>query len=103
MENLNYITINTLEALKENRELVIAEIKENLGYYDLKDSRENLVTIMSKLAAMVTASNYTSLEWTITESIQECIETTIESLGNSIDMGSVNRENALNNLPSSLR
>jgi hypothetical protein len=103
MENLNYITINTLEALKENRELVIAEIKENLGYYDLKDSRENLVTIMSKLAAMVTASNYTSLEWTITESIQECIETTIASLGNSIDMGSVNRENALNNLPSSLR
>ena len=93
--------VESIEDLKANREEIIAEIKEQAETNDMGFVKK----VMKQIMELVTASNYGDLDYDIYETIEHSIsdvQRMTESTP-SVDMGEINRRNALANLPSSMR
>ena len=87
--------LETIEDCKFQRDSIIAIINEN---------KCDVVLAMKQVAAIVTSSNYSEMDLTMEETVEKACKDSKRMTGKSvIDMGSINRENAMKNLPSSLR
>lgn len=95
--------ISTIQELKDNRDEIIETIKSQLVCFDETVTPQRVKEVMVQISHLVTASNYQDLDMDIWETIDESIEATQRKTELPIDMGSINRANAMNNLPSSLR
>ena len=86
--------VETIEDLKFQREYILSLIPSNL---DVKK-------VMNHIVLIISASNFTDMEFTTTELVERACND-VSKMSNSpiIDMGSINKENAMKNLPSSLR
>ncbi len=96
-----------------------AEEKAKLGYLenieDCKYQREYIISIINKngcdvkkvmnqIIAMISASNYSELDLTTLDTVLIACDDVKRMTGTPvIDNGAINKENAMKNLPSSLR
>ena len=86
--------LETIEDCKFQRDAIIAIINKN---------KCDVVLAMKQVAAIVTSSNYSEMDLTMEETVEKACSD-VKRMGNTvIDMGSINKENAIKNLPSSLR
>ncbi len=91
--------VENIEDLKANREEIIEVIKEMAE----TENMSVVKSVMQQVVNIVTASNYSSLDIDIYETIEMAVKDVKSAKINTIDMGAVNRRNAMKNLPSSMR
>ena len=91
--------VENIEDLKANREEIIESIKAEAETEDMSIVK----AVMNQIVAIVTSSNYESLDWDIYTTIEEAVKIVKSPKINVIDMGEINRRNAMANRPSSMR
>ena len=91
--------IENIEDLKANREEIIEAIKNEAETEDML----LLKKIMQQIINIVTASNYSRLDVDIYETIEMAVKDIKSPKSLILDAGAINRENAMKNLPSSMR
>jgi hypothetical protein len=95
--------VDSIQDLKDNREEIISEIKKTLGYENQEATEVRVTEVMKQVAHIVTASNYKELDYDVYETIEQAVKVTSVFSEIMVDMGSINRADAMANLPSSLR
>jgi len=91
--------VENIEDLKANREEIIEAIKDAAETEDMGIVK----SVMQQVVNIVTASNYSSLDIDIYETIEMAVKDVKNAGVSIIDMGEINRANARKNLPSSMR
>ena len=92
--------VENIQDLKDNRDEIIDMIKIESGTNDI-----NIIAkIMKQVVNIVTASNYAELDADIYETIGMAVKDVMSTQGLRVaDISEINRINAMNNLPSSMR
>lgn len=85
--------ITNTSGLKEQKEYIISQIKI--------EGSEQIKEVMTQMLNIVTASNFDEMD--TDELVYRAIQDVNRHAVHTIDMGEVNRENAKQNAPSSLR
>lgn len=91
--------VETIEDLKANREEIIEAIMTEAETEDMSIVK----AVMNQMVAIVTSSNYASLDWDVYTTIEEAVKAVKSERINVVDMGEINRKNAMANRPSSMR
>jgi len=92
--------INTIEELKENREVIIDQIKIELGCDDM--------TLVKKAMNMIVCwlgNTMTQQQWSIYDAIEEAVKVTSTSIDMTVFARTqeMHRKGAMNQRPSSMR